>query len=251
MDVIPIESNQPARPVEPVAPIEAADPVGLVALDYAAPTGLREFRAPIAVRLLLLAGAVAVFVPFTWTVSPFDTTLEFWKIIVVRRSLQPELGLCAVGFALEMALPMLLMAWVPQGWARISTATAFLCLIAGLLAAAGAAYVAINAIYAMATNSQPRTDELLAFCLYALALLAGSVLTFRTWRRSRSLAHVTWLLLATSYLPMAGLCLWAFRAGSYPGPELGYWLTIANLIPSLFQTIIVAFADGISPPRRG
>jgi hypothetical protein len=158
MQVTLIESVRFVAPVRPVV------------LDYAAPPASRGFRAPVAVRLLLLAGAVAVFVPFTWSVSPFDTTVNVWEVVMVRRWAEADFLICAAGLALEMALPMLLLAWVPQSWLRVSAAAAIFCLATGLAGAGGAAYVATQGLYnyMVSDASPPRMEELLVFCLYTL-----------------------------------------------------------------------------------
>jgi hypothetical protein len=221
-----VGNAEPVRSVEPVRP---------VVLDYATPSASRGFRAPIAVRLLLLAGAVAVFVPFTSSVSPFDTTVYLWKAVIVRRWAELDFVLGAAGLALEMALPMLLLTWVPQSWLRVSAAATIFCLATGLAGAGGAAYVATQGLYnsMVSDASPPRMEELLVFCLYTLAVAAGAVFTFRIWRRTRDLPQVAWCLLCMSYVPVAGLCLWVFRSG----PELGYWLTLGNLVPVLFHAV--------------
>jgi hypothetical protein len=87
-----------------IVPIEPVEPVRPFVLDYAAATGLPRFHAPIAVRLLLLLGAVATFVPFTSLshVSPLDTTVYLLQTGPVHRL---DFLVGAVGFAMEMALP--------------------------------------------------------------------------------------------------------------------------------------------------
>src|SRR5205085_653119 len=107
------------EPLKPVHPAEPLRPAGPVLLDYAAPSAPREFRTPIAIKLFLLMGAVAVFVPFAApimpSISPLDTTLFVLDVLTGKESMHSGMeSWVAVGLALEMALFMVLLTWVPQ-----------------------------------------------------------------------------------------------------------------------------------------
>lgn len=229
----------PISPIQPIAPLKPVEPIPLVVLDYAPSLVRREFPAPIAVRVLLLAGVVAAFVPFTWDVSPLNLIVELWGAVVAQRLSASDLLNGSLGVAGAMAVPMLLLACIPQRCSRLLAAITVFCIATGLAAVCGAAYVAVSTLYESAIENPPNIAVVPAFSAYALAVAGGSVATVRTLRRSRNSRQVAWLLLVTSYLPTAGLCLWIYRPSLVSRAELGYWLTLVNVIPALFQTITV------------
>jgi hypothetical protein len=220
----------------------ATNPTHRLVLDYATPSRapVRGFAVGVTVRLMLLAGVAAVFLPFTASVSPWytcDMSVEVVRRWVSGRSLHwDDLGLPALGLALEMAIPLLALTIAPVSWPRLTKTIAILSMICGVVAAVGAVYVAVLFF----TNPPSSNNDWLAWGLYGAAVVAGGALTVRAWRRANDLRQIVWMLLATSYIPVATICLWSFRGDSQH--EYGYWLTTVNLIPVLVQTINTVMA---------
>lgn len=229
----------PVQSAESIRTAQCAGPPRPILLDYATPPASRELRTPFAVKLWLLAGAAAVFLSFAETASPLGLTVDLCKAIRAGRADRFDLIFGAVGLALAMAIPMLLLVWVPRTWVRTARAVHSFCLSIGLLASCGAVYLELQLLNAVFFHGPPKANEWIVTSLYAGALVAGAVFVIRTWRRSRDLRHGAWMVLAASYIPTAMLCLWVFGVDHYSRPGWGYWLTLGNLIPATYQSIAI------------
>jgi hypothetical protein len=205
-------------------------PVKPVVLDYAIPAPKGEFRAHWAIRVMLLAGIVAFFVPLTQNLAPMDLPILLVKL-PIKPSTMEWPAVLGLTFGFASAAPLCLLAIVPVKWQTLSALVQYGSSVAGSLALAGCAAIILRIF------SEPdlRRHDMLALAILIALLICGGVVTLRAILRQHSLPSVSWLFLSTTYAAIVG-CWLAIPEVAHP-PQIGYWLTLVNLIAVVIQSV--------------
>jgi hypothetical protein len=206
-------------------------PVESAVLNYATPEKRGEFRAHWAIRVMLLAGVAAFFVPLAGPEVAFTEAVEIIREILRSTMYLQRWTIGAIMFGFALAVPLFLLAVVPVHWRILSALVRHGSLVAGSLALAAGGVIAL---VCLSPSGGPLVGTREAPILI-VTLLCGGALTLRALLRRHGLPSVVWLLLSTTYIAIVGFCLAVPEVARVA--QIGYWLTLVNLIAVVIQSV--------------
>lgn len=168
------------------------------------------------------AGIAAIYLPFTWDVSPLAAMHE------------ESLWMLALPFFLPIATAAASARWLISG--ALSSPEAAIAYVASG-SAAGMTLIFIGRFLVEGGNEGPGYADWVAVALSVVVLVLGACLLVRLWRTMKLPDYRPLMALQIAYLANAAFCLIVFL--EFPGWQAGAYVAFVTVVAYLLQIILV------------